>query len=57
MSLWFVFTGSKDSTIVPDETAFAATRWWPFLDVKLHTRYSFDPHLPRFIDKLCTRLA
>lgn len=52
VSLWFVFDGSSDAPLVPDETEFAGTRWWRFDDVGASGEVEFDPHLPRFIDKL-----
>jgi 8-oxo-dGTP diphosphatase len=52
VSLWFVFEGSLDKAIVPDETEFVGARWWPFEDVKHGAGAHFEPHLPRFIDKL-----
>lgn len=57
VSLWFVFEGASDAALVPDETEFAGTRWWGFDDVLADGRVEFDPHLPRFIDKLRTRVA
>jgi ADP-ribose pyrophosphatase YjhB (NUDIX family) len=57
VSLWFVFEGSSDAELVPDETEFAGTRWWGFDEVQAGGRVEFDPHLPRFIDKLRGRAA
>ncbi|MGH1492668.1 MAG: NUDIX domain-containing protein [Acidimicrobiales bacterium] len=57
VSLWFVFGGSEADTIVPDEREFAATGWWSFEDVKHGGGAQFDPHLPRFVDKLRQRLV
>lgn len=52
VSLWFVFAGPADSVLVPDESEFAATRWWPFDDVRADGPIAFDPNLPRFVAKL-----
>jgi 8-oxo-dGTP pyrophosphatase MutT (NUDIX family) len=57
VSLWFVFEGSARAALVPDETEFAGTRWWGFDDVRADGPVEFDPHLPRFLDKLRARLA
>lgn len=57
VSLWFVFDGSSDAVLVPDEAEFAGTRWWGFDDVRVGGRVEFDPHLPRFLDKLRARVA
>jgi ADP-ribose pyrophosphatase YjhB (NUDIX family) len=52
VSLWFVFDGSEDAVLAPDEAEFADTKWWSFDDVRQDGPVAFDPHLPRFIDKL-----
>lgn len=57
VSLWFVFEGSSDAALVPDEREFAGTRWWGFDDVQPGGPVEFDPHLPRFIDKLRAHVA
>ncbi len=49
--------GLETSELVPDETEFAGTRWWGFDEVQAGGRVEFDPHLPRFIDKLRGRAA
>ena len=54
VSLWFVFEGSSDAALAPDETEFADTSWWRFDDVVDNRPVEFDPNLPRFIDKLRT---
>lgn len=57
VSLWFAFEGSADVTLVPDETEFAGTRWWGFDDIGTGGGVEFDPHLPRFLDKLRAQVA
>ena len=52
VSLWFVFAGSSDDDIVPDDGEFAGTRWWPMVDVIEGDGSRFDPNLPRFLAKL-----
>jgi 8-oxo-dGTP diphosphatase len=52
VSLWFVFEGSSDAALAPDETEFAGSRWWRFNDVRENGTVEFDPNIPRFIDKL-----
>ena len=52
VSLWFVFDGSAEHVLTPDETEFADARWWSFDDVVEDGPVAFDPHLPRFIGKL-----
>lgn len=57
VSLWFVFEGSSDAALVPDETEFAGTRWWGFDEVHGGGQVEFDPNLPRFLDKFRARVA
>lgn len=52
VSLWFVFDGSNREALTPDELEFVDTRWWSFDEVRTDGPVEFDPHLPRFIDKL-----
>lgn len=52
VSLWFAFDGSEDLSLSPDEGEFVDARWWKFDDVRHGPKTRFDPHLPRFIDKL-----
>ncbi len=57
VSLWFVFEGSVDQTLSPDEREFAGVRWWPFDRIGQEADTAFDPHLARFVQKLRRRLA
>lgn len=57
VSLWFVFAGSDRAAVTPDEAEFVSTRWWSFNEVRGGGPVEFDPHLPRFIDKLRLALA
>lgn len=52
VSLWFVFDGSSEAALAPDTTEFAGAKWWRFDEVRANGPAKFDPHLPRFIDKL-----
>lgn len=56
VSLWFVFDGSPEHVLTPDEAEFVDAKWWSFDDVLDDGPVAFDPHLPRFIGKLraCT---
>lgn len=55
VSLWFVFDGSSDVQLTPDETEFLDAKWWRFDDVRAGDPVGFDPHLPRFIAKFQAR--
>jgi 8-oxo-dGTP diphosphatase len=57
VSLWFVFDGSDRAAVTPDETEFVEARWWSFDEVGGDGPVEFDPHLPRFIDKLRHQLV
>lgn len=52
VSLWFVFEGSVDEAISPDEREFGGARWWDFDEIRPGDGPVFDPHLPRLITKL-----
>ena len=53
VSLWFVFSGSSDERIVPDDREFAEVRWWPMRAVfEADGSAAFDPNLARFLAKL-----
>jgi hypothetical protein len=52
VTLWFVFSGSSDDRIVPDDGEFAAVRWWRMSAAIEGGRSSFDPNLSRFLAKL-----
>jgi ADP-ribose pyrophosphatase YjhB (NUDIX family) len=51
VSLWYVFSGSEDTQMAPDEGEFSAVRWWP-LDQISESKARFDPHFTRFRAKL-----
>lgn len=57
VSLWFAFAGSELDPLIPDEREFAAIRWWPLSDVVHSSASRFDPNLPRFVDKLQSRIG
>jgi 8-oxo-dGTP diphosphatase len=57
VSLWFVFEGSPVDAVVPDENEFVEVRWWRFDDIEHEPAARFDPHLPRFIEKLRAQVA
>ena len=57
VSLWFVFEAPSHTVLRPDETEFVGTRWWRFEDIQRDVGVEFDPHLPRFIDKLRAHVA
>ncbi len=52
VSLWFVFEASRDTKLSADEGEFAGVRWWAATDISPAEGVRFDPHLPRFVDKL-----
>lgn len=53
VSLWFVFSGSSDDRIFPDDSEFAEARWWPMSAVIEGDEGSrFDPNVARFLVKL-----
>lgn len=57
VSLWFVFDGSDDPAVSPDAGEFVAAQWWDFDLVNDEPGTRFDPHLPRFIEKLVDATA
>lgn len=57
VSLWFAFAGSADQPLDPDAGEFVDTRWWSFDDVVHGPETRFDPHLPRFVEKLVRATA
>lgn len=57
VSLWFVFDGSKSGDeLAPDAGEFVDARWWGFEEIGHRPATRFDPHLPRFVEKLRRRL-
>lgn len=52
VSLWFVFEGSTADVLSPDTGEFVDARWWRLAEVEHGPSTRFDPHLPRFVDKL-----
>lgn len=52
VSLWFVFEGSTSDALTVDPGEFVDSRWWTFDAVVEGPGTRFDPHLPRFIQKL-----
>jgi hypothetical protein len=52
VSLWFAFDGSTETSLSPDAGEFVDTRWWGFDDIVHTAGTRFDPHLPRFVEKL-----
>ena len=54
VSLWFAFDGSMGQPVRPDAVEFVEARWWPFAEVVHGPETRFDPHLPRFLEKLET---
>lgn len=52
VSLWFAFSGSEQLALDSDDGEFVDTRWWGFDEVEHGAGTRFDPHLPRFIQKL-----
>jgi len=57
VSLWFAFNGSTEAPLSPDASEFVDTRWWTFDEVAHGPGTRFDPHVPRFIDKLVSTNA
>lgn len=57
VSLWFAFEGSEGDALTPDEGEFADARWWNFDGIVHGPETRFDPHLPRFVEKLRRLLA
>jgi 8-oxo-dGTP pyrophosphatase MutT (NUDIX family) len=52
VSLWFVFEASTDEAVSADEGEFVGVRWWQVNDIRPCESGRFDPHLPRFVEKL-----
>ncbi|MEZ5247633.1 MAG: NUDIX domain-containing protein [Acidimicrobiales bacterium] len=52
VSLWFAFIAPADTPIRPDPGEFVDTRWWPIGEIEHRPGTRFDPHLPRFLEKL-----
>ncbi len=52
VSLWFAFEGSVDQPLSPDPGEFHGVRWWGFGEVVHGPGTRFDPHLPRFVQKI-----
>jgi 8-oxo-dGTP pyrophosphatase MutT (NUDIX family) len=57
VSLWYVLRGSTTMEFSPDLAEFVAVRWWTFDEIAAASAEMFDPHLPRFVDKLRRDLA
>ncbi len=53
VSLWYVVTADRTSSVEFDREEFAGVQWFEFADVPLHRS---DPHIGRFLAKLaCAR--
>ena len=52
VSLWYVVKSSRSQAIIYDEQEFSECRWFDLAEVPLDRT---DPHLGRFIKKLCSR--
>ena len=57
VSLWFAFAGATDQSLTPDDDEFVDTQWWTFGEVVHGPGTRFDPHLPRFVEKLIEATA
>ncbi|MET7747201.1 NUDIX domain-containing protein [Micromonospora sp. NPDC005367] len=52
VSLWFVLSGDRDQTFVPDSGEFHGVRWWTPHDVAAAAPGAVEPHLSRMLGKL-----
>ena len=52
VSLWFVFEARRDTVLSADDDEFVDARWWAMNDIRPADGVRFDPHLPRFVEKL-----
>jgi isopentenyldiphosphate isomerase len=52
VSLWFVLAARRDDPLTPDPGELHEVRWWSPADLRAADPARFDPHLPRFLDKL-----
>ena len=56
VSLWSVFAGSEQACLAPDPREFVDVRWWDFDEIRHLPGSRFDPHSPRFVEKIGQRL-
>ncbi|MEV4809572.1 NUDIX hydrolase [Micromonospora avicenniae] len=54
VSLWFVLSGSRGQTFVPDFGEFHGVRWWTPQEVADADPATVEPHLGRVLGKLLT---
>ncbi|MFZ2176596.1 MAG: NUDIX domain-containing protein [Rhodococcus sp. (in: high G+C Gram-positive bacteria)] len=52
VSLWYVGAANRDTEFILDPDEFRGGRWWTVNEVLDSDPRRFDPHFPRFIEKL-----
>ncbi|HET6833935.1 MAG TPA: hypothetical protein VFH30_08695 [Acidimicrobiales bacterium] len=56
VSLWYVCDADASRPVEFDPREFRAVRWWRFDELAGVDAGRFDPNLPRFLEKLLSRL-
>jgi 8-oxo-dGTP diphosphatase len=56
VTMWFVFTTSRDTPIVPDPAEFSAVRWFGLDEPAAWAGEQLDPQMYRFVAKLAAAL-